>query len=89
MMHLVTKYSNLVTYHLTDIEKGRIMAFKELGWSTLQISQHHSSIAYFNKNQANLRKKKMLKWKEISKVFREIDKKMTSNPKLNLNWAIM
>ena len=46
------------TCHLSDMEKGRIMAFKELGWSNLQISQnlrrYHSSIAYFIKNQANL-----------------------------------
>ena len=50
------------TYHISDREKGQITAFKELGWSNLQISKHlgrhHSSIAYFIRNQENSRPKR-------------------------------
>ena len=90
------------TYHLSDMEKDRIMVIK-LDWFNLLISQylgrHISSIAYFIKNKVNKNRKpgikQKLKQKNKSIILREINNKMTSISKikreldLNINKEII
>ena len=72
------------SYHLTDHEKGKIIAFKAVGWFNLKIAKHllrqYSTISNFFSNQNNPGQKKKPEPRKI-KIQRK-DRKRTTVAKI-------